>query len=48
MISGQVYDPVTELVMTRLDEAAPLAIEGAENRKFGVAAVTVVGEVWGI
>ena len=31
--------------MTRCDEAAPLAIEGVANGKFGVAAVTVFREV---
>ena len=34
--------------MTRRDKAAPLAIEGVKNGEFGVADVTVIGEVWGI
>ena len=46
--SGQVYDPSLELVMIRCDEAAPLAIEGVANGKFGVAEITVFGEVWGL
>ena len=45
--SGQVCAPVLELVMIRCDEAAPLAIEGVANGKFGVAEITVFGEVWG-
>ena len=43
--SGQVCDPVPEVIMTRHEEAAPLAVEGVENCKFGVAAVTVFGKV---
>ena len=46
--SVQVGNPVPELVMTRRDKASPLAFEGVANVKFGVAAVTVFGEVWGI
>ena len=34
--------------MTHRDEAAPLSVEGAANDKFGVAAVTLFGEVWGV
>ena len=34
--------------MTRCDEAVPLTIEGVADLEFGVAAVTVMGEVWGI
>ena len=44
----QIRDPVTELIMTRRDEATPLAVEGVKNGKFGVAAVAVFGEVWGL
>ena len=39
----QIRDPVTELIMTRRDEDTPLAVEGAKNGKFGVAAVAVFG-----
>ena len=46
--SGQVCDPVPELVMTRRDKSAPLEIKGVENGKFGVASVTVFGEVSGL
>ena len=42
----QVCDPVPDLVMTLCDEANPLSIEGVKNGEFGVAAVTVIGEVW--
>ena len=44
----QIRDPVTELILTRRDEATPLAVEGVANGKFGVAAVAVFGEVWGL
>ena len=46
--SGQVYDPVPELVMTRRNEDAPLAIKGMTYLEFGVVDVTVLVEVWGI
>ena len=39
----QIRDPVTELIVTRRDEATPLAVEGVKNGKFGVAAVAVFG-----
>ena len=44
----QIRDPVTELIMTRRDEANPLEVEGVKNGKFGVESVTVFGEVWGL
>ena len=44
----QIRDPVTELIMTRRDEATPLAVKGVANGKLGVAAVAVFGEVWGL
>ena len=34
--------------MTRRDEATPIAVEGVANGKFGVSAVTLFGEVWGL
>ena len=46
--AGQVRDPITELVMTHRDEAASFTIEGLTNRKVGVAAIAVMGELWGI
>ena len=46
--AGQVHDPVTDLVMTRRDEAVPFTIEGMANGKFGVASVTVMRDVLGI
>ena len=46
--SGQVRDPVTELVATRRDEAVPLAVEGMSYGEIGVSAAAVFGEVWGI
>ena len=44
----QIRDPVMDLVVTHCDEAALLTVEGVANRKFVVAVVTVMGEVWGI
>ena len=46
--SSQIRDPVTDLIVTRRDEATPLAVEGVADEKPGVAAVAVFGEVWGI
>ena len=45
---GQVCDPVTELVVTRRDKAAPLAVKGTEDGESGVAYVALMREVWGI
>ena len=47
LFSGQVRDPVMELVMTRRDQVAPLTIKGVEFRKFSVLAVTVMGRYGG-
>ena len=44
----QIRDPVTELIVTRRDEATPLAVKGVADGKPGVAAATVFGEVWGL
>ena len=46
--SGQVRDPFLELVVTRRDKAAPLAVKGMADGKSGVASVAVMREVWGI
>ena len=46
--SGQVHDPVTELVVTRRDKAVPLTVKGMSDRKGDVADVSVVREIWGI
>ena len=46
--AGQVCDPFLYLVMTRRENDVPLAIKDVTNGKFGVAAVTVIGEFWGI
>ena len=46
--SSQVHDPVTELVVTRRDKADPLTVKGMTDGKSGVAADTVMREVWGI
>ena len=34
--------------MTRREEAAPLEVEGVAYEESGIAAVTVLGEVWGL
>ena len=44
--SGQVGDPVTDLVMTRHDRADPLTAKVMAYRKGGVAAAAVMREVW--
>ena len=41
--SGQVRDPVTELVVTRQDKSAPLEVEGISYGESGVAAVAILG-----
>ena len=46
--SGQVCNTFPELVITRSDKAAPIAVKGVTNVKFGVAAVTIFEEIWGI
>ena len=43
--SGQVCDPIPELIMTRRDKASPLTIEDVTNGGFCVAAVTLIGGV---
>ena len=46
--SGQVRDPVTELVVTRRDKAAWISVKSTTDEKIGFAAVEVMTEVWGI
>ena len=46
--AGHVLNPVPELVITRRDETTPLSIKGVADSEFGVAAVTVMGEVCGV
>ena len=46
--AGHIRNPVTELVMTHCDEATPLTVEGVANRKVGIAAVTEMGDIWGL
>ena len=48
IFSGQVRNPVTELVVTLHDKAAPLTVKGMAYGKGGVASVAVMGEVWGL
>ena len=46
--AGQIRIPFMEFSMTHCDEATPLTIEGVANRKVGIAAVTVMGDIWGL
>ena len=48
VFSCQTSDPITELVVTSHDDATLLTIQGKEGRKFGVEAIAVRREVWGI
>ena len=41
----QIHDPITELIVTRRDEATPLAVEGVADGEFGVSAVAMFREV---
>ena len=44
----QVCYPVLELVVTRRDESALLAVKGVTDGKLGLSAITVCWEVQGI
>ena len=44
----QIHDPVTELIVMRRDEAVTLEVEGLAYSESGIAAVTVLGEFWGL
>ena len=44
----QVCYPVTELVVTRRDEAALFSFKGVTEGELGLAANAVVWEVWGL
>ena len=46
--SSQVRNPVIYFVVTRRDQAAPLAVKGMVDGESGVAAVSVMREVWGL
>ena len=43
--SSQVCYPVTEIVVTCRDEAALFIVKGLTDRKLGLAAITVCGQV---
>ena len=47
-VARQIRDPVTELIVTRRDNATPLAVDGVVDGEAGLAAVTVFREVWGL
>ena len=46
--ADQVRNPVTKLVVTCRDKTAPFSVKGVADGKSGVAAVTVMREVWGL
>ena len=46
--SGQVRNPVTELVVTRCDKAVPFSVKGMSDRESGFASVALMREVWGL
>ena len=46
--TGQVHNPVTDLVVTRRDKAALLAVEGMAYGESDVSAIVVMGELWGL
>ena len=48
LFASQVHNPVTEVVVTRCDKAAPLTLKGMSDVKSGVAAVKIMRGVWGL
>ena len=46
--SSQIRGLFTELVVTRHDKDALLALKGMAYEEIGVESVTVFGEVWGL
>ena len=48
VFSGQVRDPVTDLIVTQRDEASPISVEGTANIEGGVVAVAEFRKVWEI
>ena len=47
-LAGQVCYPVTELIVTRRDEAALFTVKGVTDGEFGVASITMQWEVRGL
>ena len=47
-LAGQVCYPVTELVVTRRDEAALFTVKGVTDGKPCLAPVSILRKVWGI
>ena len=48
IFSGQVRDPVMDLVVTLRDKFAPLLFQGMEYEESGISAISVMGEVLGL
>ena len=46
IFADQIRNPVNKIAMTHCDEATPFTFEGVLNRKVGIAAVTVMGDIW--
>ena len=46
--ANQVYYPVTELVVTRRDEAALFEVKGVNDGELGLAAIVVCWQVQGL
>ena len=47
-LASQVCYPVTELVVTRRDEAALFAVKGMTDREPSLSPVTVLEKIWGL
>ena len=47
-LAGQVCYPVTEIVVTRRDEASIFAVKGVTDREPCLAPVTIIWKVWGL
>ena len=47
-LAGQVCYPVTELVVTRRDEAALFTVKGMTDGKPRLAPVAILRKVWGL
>ena len=41
-------DPVSEIIVKRLDESAPISVEGMSDGEGGVSAIVGFREVWGL
>ena len=44
----RIVTPVMDIIVTRRDKTALLAVEGIPNGEGGISAITELGGVWGI